>query len=82
MLQNRTPFGPPVGVQPANEQHVVNNIGVAADLGGVAHVFPDGFDDTAGGGRECRDLISALMEIDAGHRLGNGASGCVGSLVG
>lgn len=75
MLQNRTPFAPPVGIQSQSDQTIFDNVARAVNLGGVAHVFPDSFDDTAGGGRKCRDLISSLMEVDTEHRLGNGVSG-------
>lgn len=37
--------------------------------------FPESFDDKAGGGSECRDLISGMLAFEPGDRLGNLAGG-------
>lgn len=70
LVEARTPF-----VLPGQEQDVAQLFTNIACVKKKGVDFPDDFDEKAGGGAECRDVISGMLAFEPGDRLGNHADG-------
>ncbi|CAM9614196.1 unnamed protein product [Ectocarpus sp. 6 AP-2014] len=70
LVEARTPF-----VLPGSEQDVAQLFTNIACVKKKGVDFPDDFDENAGGGAECRDVISGMLAFEPGDRLGNHADG-------
>ncbi|CAM9133998.1 unnamed protein product [Ectocarpus fasciculatus] len=70
LVEARTPF-----VLPGSEQDVAQLFTNIACVKKKGVDFPDDFDEKAGGGAACRDVISGMLAFEPGDRLGNHADG-------
>lgn len=70
LVEARTPF-----VLPGQEKDIAQLFTNIACVKKKGVEFLGDFDEKAGGGPECREIISGMLKFEPGDRLGNQANG-------